>query len=174
MADEEGTQGSDNDANEDEEGTQGSEETPDYDTWFESQDEQVQKIVSGRLANLESAHGRVKEERNALKASLAAIRKDKSLDADAKLDALSEKLEEANRKSSFYETVPKEIANPKNAFILARGNGCLKKDGSLDVVKFKEACPELFTKQRPPTNPGNGNDAPSVGDMNAKLRAMAG
>jgi len=161
----------------DDDGAQGTDKNValDYDTWLAKQDDATKNMVTGRFHNLESAHGRVKEERNTLREDLASIKKDKSLDADGKVEAISAKLDAAEKKNIFLETLPQGI-NPKNAFLLAQGNDCLEKDGSLDVDKLKEACPELFTTpKKVVTNAGNVGDVDGGVNqsMNTNLRLLA-
>lgn len=158
-----------------EESSQETAEEADYKKWFSGLDKSIQDRVTKQYSRLENAFTRVKEERTTLKGQIAAIKADTTKTVEEKISEISARTEEAEKRASFYENLPPNIVNPKNAYILAQANNCLKKDGSLDLEKFKKACPEQLGRKGTDTRGGSGSSSdPSSADMNTRIREMAG
>lgn len=120
-----------------------------FDSWMAQQSEDVRKKIldwhESQTKPLKNAHERGKTERAELKAELERIRKDKTLDADAKATAIQAELDKASRKAAFFEGLPPEITDRSAAMVLAEHDGLIRPDGSCDFAKLKELHPALFT-----------------------------
>jgi hypothetical protein len=154
-------------------------DAPSYADWLKAQPEDVQKRINENEAALKSAHERQKEDNRTLREEIKAIRESKTLDAQEQAKQIEEKLHESEKRVAFFESLPAEYhSNAKAAWTLASANGCLKRDGSLDIEKFKTQFGELFEpKKRASANAGDGAGNPPTGQnspMNQALRLAAG
>lgn len=149
-----------------------------FDAFLASLPEENKKLVEDHIGGLTRALDRVKDERNTLRDEIKSIRESKTLDAEGKLTELQKSLDAAERRAKFFESLPKEVRNPKAAFVLYSNDETLqKKDGSFDADKFKESYPEMFGTDRNAKGfGGNGTDKtpPQKSDMNSLIRTKAG
>ena len=150
-----------------------------FDGWYAAQSDEVRKLVDGHIANLKSAHERVKAERKELKTTLTQIKEAGVSDA-VQLKQIQDALAESQRKTLFYEQCPAEVVNPQSAFVLAVAFNCFSEEGKLDLDKFKEACPEQFKDSTPAdahagAGAGRSPSSPQSEDdrINEQLRAAA-
>lgn len=103
-----------------------------------------------------------------------ALIADATKSAEAKIQEISAKAEEAERYGVFCDAaITAGIKNLKAAYIVAREMGALT-NGKLDIPKFKQAAPEFFASTVGAA-PGAGTSRPAqAGGMNAFIRAAAG
>lgn len=149
-----------------------------YDNWYKAQNDAARSMIDGHVAGLKSALETLKKERSTLKDEIKAIRDSKDSDAEKKVSEIQERFEQSERRIAFFENLPSEYyPNAKHVWTLASANGCIKKDGSLDVEKFKTECGALFQPRTAKSNAGNGaGNPPSAANspMNQALRQAAG
>jgi len=156
---------------------QGGEAT--FESWISKQPDDVKALIEGHVGGLKSAHERQKEETKSLKSEIDQIKRSKDLDADQKVKAIEEKLNEAERKAAFHESLPSDCTNRRLAYLAAQDIDAIRKDGTVDVERLRKECPELFGGQRgkvPSGKPGagTGTPPPSTMDVNAAIRGAAG
>jgi hypothetical protein len=140
-------------------------EAQSYGDWLKAQPADVQTRISTNEAALKSAHERQKEDNKRLRDEIKAIRESTTLDASEQAKQIEEKLHESEKRIAFFESLPAEYhPNAKAAWTLASANGCLKRDGSLDVEKFKTQFGQLFEpKRHTSANAGVGAGNPTDG-----------
>lgn len=166
-----------------------------FDAWLEKQADDIKKTVTDFVQGLRNAYDRTKDElkqsketNDTLRTELTGIVKQKDSDATAQVEQFKSKLDEAERRSLFYEAIAgKGVKNAKLAYVAAREGGFLENMATFSVDKFKEGFGELFaepaaaTEQN--TNTANtatgGGTGGAGGDVNSMtwndaLRSLAG
>lgn len=135
-----------------------------YDDWYKAQDEKARSMIDAHVGGLKSALDTLKSERRTLKDEMKAIRESKDSDAEKQVSQIHEQFEQSERRIAFYESLPAEYyPNAKHVWVLASANGCLKRDGTLDVEKFKAECGALFQPKAAKANAGDGAGNPPNG-----------
>jgi len=129
-------------------------QTPAFEEWLEAQDEPTRAMFDEHVHGLKSALDRIKDERKVLKSEIERIQKDKSSDAEQKLQSVSQKLQEAERRATFHESLPPVVTDRRLAWVAAQEYGLVSDDGTCDVDALRSAVPALFTA--PPRVPGAG------------------
>lgn len=150
-----------------------------FDQWLGGQDDYTRALITGHITGLRSALESERGERKALAKQVKdyTAKADESAGLRSQLDTMTADLEAVNRRITFYETAPAEVANLRLAWLAAVDAGCIGADGKVDWGKLKEQAPELFRRPLlPPGNAGSGAQQTGQPDrsMNAFIRQAAG
>ena len=144
-----------------------------FDTWLETQSEDVKELVNQRFEALTHTVKATREERDTLAQELKGLAKkiDENSDAGKQLGDLNARLAAAEKKATFLELATKQgVKRPTAAFAIANSENLYTEDGQPDWEKIKESVPELFTAQPTNSNAGSGTDKKPQGDFNASIR----
>lgn len=149
-----------------------------FDSWFESQPEEIKGLIDSSVAGLKSALDSERNERKSLAKQLSELKgkAEKGSELEQQLNTLSAQLESQAAKAAFYESAPADVANMKLAWMAAQ-DGHTNAKGVVDWNSLRTAYPELFRKQTtPPANAGNGRgqDGGNQPNMNSFIRQAAG
>lgn len=149
-----------------------------FDSWFESQPEEIKGLIDTNVLGLKSALDSERNERKALTKQLSELKgkAEKGSELEQQLNSLSAQLESQAAKATFYESAPADVANMKLAWMAAQ-DGYIGKGGAVDWNGLKNTYPELFRKQAaPPANAGNGRnqEGGNQQSMNNFIRKAAG
>lgn len=159
-------------------GNQSQQQPPTFDSWFESQPEEIKGLIDSNVSGLKSALDSERNERKSLAKQLSELKgkAEKGSELEQQLTTLSAQLESQAAKAAFYESAPADVANMKLAWMAAQ-DGHTDKRGNVDWNSLRSAYPELFRKTvTPPANAGNGRgqEGGNQPNMNAFIRAAAG
>ena len=149
-----------------------------FDSWFESQPEEIKGLIDSNVSGLKSALDSERNERKALAKQIADLKgkAEKGSELEQQLNALNAQLEATSAKQAFYESAPADVGNLKLAWMAAQ-DGHTDKKGNVDWNSLRSAYPELFRKQTtPPANAGNGRgqEGGNQQSMNSFIRKAAG
>ena len=134
-----------------------------FESWFESQPDDVKSLITEHESGLKSALKSERENTKSLSKQIADLQgaAEKGSALEQQLSTLQAKLTESERHANFIDGAASAgCTNPKAAYKLAKADADLwKRDGSPDWDAIKETAPEFFRK---PTNgsgnPGSGTD----------------
>lgn len=157
---------------------------PTFEEWLAKQDEPTKGLITERFKSLEATVRATRTERDDLAKQVREAAKglEEGSAARKALEEVSGKLEETERRTSFYEEALKpEISctQPRLAYMAAMADGLIDGRGRINWETLKTNYPDLFrrTVQIPPGNAGNGagqQNVPAQRDMNAFIRRAAG
>lgn len=158
------------------------EETPlTFDAWYEKLDDKQKDLVDDRLSSLQGALSSEREERKKLAKQLSQLSKSAEAGSEfqKELQETVGRLEEAEKRARFLEDAHgQNVSNLKLAWMAAKEEKLLNRDGSVDFLKLREVAPELFKAKTPtPTGnagTGNGQAGMTKPDMNKWIRGAAG
>lgn len=153
-----------------------------FDGWYSKLEDPVKDLIDDHVTGLKSALNSEREERRRLSKQLTQLSKsaDEGSEFQKQLNDTVGKLEEAERKAQFLEDAHDQgISNLKLAYLAAKEEGLIKRDGSVDFLRLREVAPELFERKKTPVPPANagtgvGQSGAVKPDMNAWLRKAAG
>jgi hypothetical protein len=161
--------------------TQQTSETPvSYESWYETQSDDVRKMIDGHLTGLRNTVKATRQERDGLAEQIKELlpKAEKGSELEKSLTDISSKLEQTERRAAFAEEATKpEIGcrNPKAAYLLAVADNLFDKRGNPDWDKIKAAAPELFGAPAVNANAGSGTgQKPPQADMNTLIRRQTG
>jgi len=168
-------------------GTGGDQEAPPpatYEDWYGGLEESAKGLLDGHVTNLKSALDDERAQRKDLGKQLRAASAKLEAGSEAKksLDAMTERMEEVERRAQFYEEGGKSeigCTDLKLAYLAAGAGDYFSSSGRVDWSHLKKDHPLLFTKapqKLPAANAGEGGGqqgAPTA-DMNAFIRQTAG
>lgn len=151
-----------------------------YETWLESQPDEVKSLIDGNTSGLKSALEAERHGRGELDSTLKSISKLLDTDPKGAKDAI-EKLRSENADKDlqlgFYEDAVKEgIKNPSTAYKIAQAEGLINSRGVTNFTALKETYPELFTGTKPLETKGGegGQRLPTGPSMSDRIRGAAG
>lgn len=142
--------------------TQQNQQTPpDFDTWLNSQTEDVKTLLNGHTAGLKNALKSERESRSKLEQQLrdAAEKVEKGSETETQLIQLADQMSEASRKVDFYEAAHAAgVKNLKLAYTVAVSDEMFDKRGNVNFETMKQSYPELFgsAPKAPTGNAGSG------------------
>lgn len=154
-----------------------------FDSWLETQDDNIKTLIGDHTSGLKSALQTERQQRTELAKALKDATKDLEEGSKARdaLDGLSAKLDAHEQQLAFYETATAAgVTNLKLAWIAAREAGAIDKRGNVNIETLKADYPELFKQKSPPITPGNGGNGaggsglPSMKNMDNFIRAATG
>lgn len=149
-----------------------------YETWLETQPENVKTLLAQRFEALENTVKATRQERDTLNGELKELGKklEKGSEAETRLSELTSRLSQAEKKATFLELAWKEgCVRPSAAYALATSENLFKEDGLPDWSKLRESVPELFRVTNTNTNAGSGTNKPvATQSPNDVIRAAAG
>lgn len=154
-------------------------ETPNFETWIQTQDETTKALLDKHTAGLKGALDDEKSNRKALAKQIVELSKQAEAGSALKgeLDKLTATFEKTSRKATFYETAPADVANLRLAWLAAEDAELVDKDGTANWDALRKQLPELFRKAIVPAGNG-GNGAGQTGQgtqsMNDFIRRSAG
>ena len=132
--------------------------------------------VRGLRSALETERGQRKDLSKQLRDATDSLEEGSA--ARDSLEALQEKLDEAEQRADFSEAAVAEgVANPRLAYLAAQQIEAFDRRGNPDWEALKTQFPELFQKPAPPpANAGAGTSStPAAGQsMNALIRQASG
>lgn len=160
-------------------GTPNSENELTFDSWFSTQNETIQGLITGNVNGLKSALDTERTQRKDLAKALKDATKELESGTDARkaLENISSQLEATEQRLAFVESMAGQVSNVKLAWLAAQEIGAIDRTGAVNVETLKAMYPELFVKKiLPAGNAGNGagGQAPSGQGMNAFIRKAAG
>ena len=122
------------------------------------------------------ADRRVNEAQKKWKSEQDALIADRTKDAEAKLQELQTKAEEASRKADFMSVaIAGGIKNLEAAYLVAVAHGHFTRAGKLDLVGLKEDVPEFFVSTTARADAGRGSETKQQADsVNAQIRRQFG
>jgi hypothetical protein len=147
------------------------------------QQTKVKSLLDAHVEKLSNTVKATRQERDAFQRDLtAAIKKaEKGSELETQLTKLSSQLDEANRKSEFYEQAPQfECRNIKAAYAIATVNNLFTKSGAPDWKAIKEEAPEFFGKvsngnpRKKSAGSGTSEEPVPTNSMNDLIRRSAG
>jgi hypothetical protein len=146
------------------------------------QQDKVKPLLDAHVAKLSSTVKATRQERDTFQRQLTdAIKKaEKGSELETQLTKLSSQLDEANRKSEFYEQAPQfECRNPKVAYALATANDLFTRSGAPDWKAIRLEAPELFgkpngTPKKKSAGSGTDEELATTNSMNDFIRRSAG
>lgn len=178
-----GSQG-ESESNEQPQSQQGDPET--FEAWLSAQPVEIQSkakpLFEAHVSSLQNAVKATRRERDDFQRQIRDLSKkvETGSETQKQLEKLSSSLDEANRKSDFYEGASShECRNVKAAYAVAVSNDLFTKSGEPDWKAIQAEAPELFGKTQPKINKktaGSGTDGetPRSGSMNDWIRREAG
>jgi hypothetical protein len=156
-------------------------ETPaSFESWLETQDEQVKGLYEQHTSGLKNAVKATRDERDALAREIKDLmpKAEKGSELEQKLTLTLERLEQAEKRSLFLESAAApEIgcSNPKAAWLIAQADELFDRRGNPDWAAIKAAAPELFGKRVVQAHGGAGTETlPAATSMNNYIRRAAG
>ena len=134
-----------------------------FESWFESQPEDVKTLITEHERGLKSALESERGNTKALSKQIADLQgaAEEGSELKKQLGALQAKLTESERHANFIDSAASAgCTNAKAAYKLAKADEDLwRRDGSPDWDAIKETAPEFFRKQQKGSgNPGSGTD----------------
>lgn len=156
----------------------GSAENTNFEQWISSQPDDVQGLFETHVSGLKAALASERDSRKALQRSVRELQASagKVDDLQERLTKLEGDLTDQAAYANFIEAAA--TANVKNfrlAWLAVKEFDLLKSDGEVDLVKLKDAVPELFTRTAV-ISAGAGTGAPPQvsTSMNDLIRNAAG
>jgi len=157
-----------------------------FDTWLESQPDELKKKVTelyeSNVSGLKTALKSERDEKKGLSAQLKELlpKAEKGSELEKQLTEMASKAESAERRAFFAEEAIKpEIGcrNIRAAFALATAEDLFDKRGNPNWDEIKSQAPELFGAGTANANAGvstNKDPKPKQNDMNAFIRRSTG
>jgi hypothetical protein len=155
-----------------------------WDTWFQGQPEQVQKLIAEREAPLKNTIATVRRERDTFEGQLKTMAKGLE-DGNAmktQIEQLMSQIAELNAKDGFTAAALKAGVAPESvelAYLGAKNAGLIPAKGEVNFADIQSRFPMLFTPKKtpPPANGGAGSGGAGNGagfNMNDAIRRAAG
>ena len=133
-----------------------------FESWFESQPDDVKSLISEHEKGLKSALNAERDNTKALSRQISDLQgaAEKGSELEKQLTTLQAKLTESERHANFIDGAASAgCTNAKAAYKLAKADEDLwRRDGSPDWAAIKETAPEFFRKNQSSGNPGSGTD----------------
>ena len=154
-----------------------------FESWFESQPDNVKSLISEHEKGLKTALNAERDNTKALSNQLKDLQgaAEKGSDLEKQITALQARLTESERHASFIDgAAAAGCSNPKAAYKLAKADEDLwRRDGSPDWAAIKDTAPEFFAKPNSNGNAGSGtdkdpNNSPKVHPMDVRMRQALG
>lgn len=152
-----------------------------FDDWYGKLEDPIKDLVDDHVSGLKSALTSEREERRKLSKQLQSLSKsaEEGSDFQKQLQDTLGKLEETERKAQFLEDAHSQnVSNLKMAWLAAREEGLIGRDGKVDFLRLREVVPEFFASKTvtPAGNAGSGaGQAGTVKpDMDQWIRAATG
>lgn len=152
-----------------------------FDGWYGKLDDKQKDMVDDHVSGLKSALTSEREERRRLSTQLKQLSKsaEEGSDFQKQLQETMGQLDEAEKKARFLEDAHgQNVSNLKLAWLAAKEEKLISRDGSVDFLKLRETAPELFERKTPTPagNAGTGNGQAGIAkpDMSKWIRAAAG
>jgi hypothetical protein len=156
-------------------------EAPTFDGWYSKLEDPFKDLVDDHVSGLKSALTSEREERRKLSAQLKTLSKtaEDGSEFQKQLQDTVGRLDEAEKKAKFLEDAHgQNVSNLKLAWLAAKEEKLIGRDGSVDFLKLRETAPELFERKTPTPagNAGTGNGQAGIAkpDMSKWIRAAAG
>jgi hypothetical protein len=149
----------------------------DFAEWLKARPEAERAAYDAHTRSLQSGLERERTTNRTLRQEMKTIASQASGATKEQLDALSEKLADADRRLDFYRLALREgVPNVDLAWLAAKEVGAFDKHGAPDFSTLKAQYPELFPKRKPAAQAGAGTngESPAATDMNAFIRRSAG
>lgn len=152
-----------------------------FDDWYGKLEDPIKDLVDDHVSGLKSALTSEREERRRLSTQLKQLSKnaEEGSEFQKQLQETVGRLDEAEKKAKFLEDAHgQSISNLKLAWMAAKEEGLIGRDGTADFLKLREIAPELFERKTviPAGNAGTG--AGQTGtvkpNMSNWIRAAAG
>lgn len=146
---------------------------------LETLPEGAQGLYEEHTAGLKTALETERDQRKDLAKQLqkASQQLEEGSEVRQELEQLSAKLEEAERRTTFYEeAIAEGVVRPKLAYLAALEAEAFDRRGNVDWEGLKEQFPELFRRATPPPgNAGAGTGGQPTGDfdMDQAIRQAA-
>jgi uncharacterized coiled-coil DUF342 family protein len=150
-----------------------------FETWLESQSDEVKTLIQERFESLENTVHATREERDNLNKELKDLSKsiDENSEAGKQLTEAISRADAAEKKSNFIvEAVKQGAKRPTAAYAIAETEKLFDDKGNPDWNKIKESVPELFTVANTSNNAGSGTNQsslPNKNDFNSRVRQAA-
>lgn len=147
-----------------------------FETWHGSLPDDHKGLVDSHVSGLKSALERQKESNQELRKQLQEALASKEANDTQKIADIQGRLEESDRKGKFYESaIEAGVKNVRLAYIAAKEDGLILKDGRVDADKLRASYPEFFAA-KPPTNVSQGtrNGEAASGTFGEALRQAIG
>lgn len=169
-------------ANTGEQAQQQQAETPiKFDDWYGKLEDPIKDLVDDHVSGLKSALTSEREERRRLSTQLKQLSKnaEEGSEFQKQLQETVGRLDEAEKKARFLEDAHgQSISNLKLAWMAAKEEGLIGRDGTADFLKLREVAPELFERKTPTpagnAGTGNGQAGTVKPNMSNWIRAAAG
>ena len=153
-----------------------------FDAWLAGQDDTIKGLVSENVRGLKTALEAERADRKRFERDLrdAAAKLTANSEERKRLEDIAGQLDQASKKSAFYEQAHAAgVSDIRLAWLACQQGGYFTRRGEPDLVALKEAHPSLFgtpAAQRPAGNAGSGAgaQAPSKPGMNDFIRRAAG
>jgi len=155
-------------------------DAPSWDDYYGGLDATSKTLVDGRLSSLESVLKEERENKRRLEKSIKDLgaKAEKGSDLEKSIDELRTQLEEANRRSAFFEGAAKQgVTSARLAYLAAKEAQAFDNSGNVNWERLKEAHPELFKAEPKPggqKDAGAGGGSNTSSDINAAIRRAAG
>ena len=131
-----------------------------FESWFESQPDNVKTLINNHTSGLKSALKAERDNAKSLNSQLKELqgKADKGSELEQQLNSLQAKLTESERHANFIDgATGAGCTNAKACYKLAKADPDLwKRDGSPDWDAIKETAPEFFQKKQSSGNAGSG------------------
>jgi uncharacterized coiled-coil DUF342 family protein len=150
-----------------------------FDSWLETQTEEVKTLLAERFSSLENTVKATREERDTFKNELKDLSKhvDENSEAGKQLTEAISRADAAEKKSNFIvEAVKQGAKRPTAAYAIAETEKLFDDKGNPDWNKIRESVPELFTVVNTSNNAGSGTNTsslPNKNDFNSRVRDAA-
>jgi len=154
-----------------------------FESWFESQPDDVKTLISDHERGLKSALNAERDNTKALSSQLKDLQgaAEKGSDLEKQITALQDRLKESEQHTAFIDgAAGAGCTNAKAAYKLAKADPDLwRRDGSPDWAAIKETAPEFFAKPNGAGNAGSGTNADPANSakqhpMDVRMRQQLG
>ena len=152
-----------------------------FDGWYGKLEDAQKDLVDDHVSGLKSALNSEREERRRLSTQLKQLSKnaEDGSEFQKQLQETVGRLDEAEKKAKFLEDAHgQNISNLKLAWMAAKEEGLIGRDGTADFLKLREVAPELFERKTPVPagNAGTGSGQAGIAkpDMSNWIRQAAG
>jgi len=152
-----------------------------FDDWYGKLEDPIKDLVDDHVKGLKSALDSERTERRSLSKQLQSLSKsaEEGSEFQKQLQDTVGRLDEAEKKAKFLEDAHgQNISNLKLAWMAAKEEGLIGRDGTADFLKLREIAPELFASKTiiPAGNAGTGNGQAGTvkPNMSNWIRAAAG
>ncbi len=156
-------------------------ETPiNFESWIETQPDEVKALLDGHIKGLKTALDSEREARRSFEKQVRelAAKAEQGSEAQKQLIAMADQVQALTRQQTFYdEAHARGVNNLKLAYLAAQNDGLMDEQGRVDWERLKKSYPQLFgaTGGPPQGNAGSGMQKPSgLTSMNTIIRRAAG